>query len=109
MVWQTAELGAGGRETKMKQGRSQHTWVHMLSLASRLFSTARNVQILILGGHTTQHVELSQPGTELTHPALGVRSLNHWTTTEVPNFHILKWLGKKYFVTSGNSNVSVHT
>lgn len=80
----------------MKQGRGQHTWVHMPSLASRLFSTAKKcTNFTFFFCHTTQHVELSQPGTELTHSALGVRRvLTTGLPQKSPIFTFLNGWGK---------------
>ena len=61
------------------------------------FPQQRTVQILLFFFfcHTTQHVELSQPGTELTHYALGVRRvLTTGLPQKSPIFTFLNGWGK---------------
>ena len=41
-------------------------------------------------------LSVPQPGIELTSPALEVRSLNHWTSREVPRLWVLQLLTEQY-------------
>ena len=43
----------------------------------------------LFSGHTTLHMESSRPVTKPTPPAQGARSLNHWTTRDVPQTRLL--------------------
>ena len=46
-----------------------------------------------LFGHTTWHADLTQPGMQTVPPAVEARSLNHWTTREVPRVSLYQTFG----------------